>query len=82
MASDDMQDRESLSSSTVAQLREICKNRGLIVSGKKADLIDRILEDSGVSVIRGEGEKKNSSFCLRKEEREEEKVKLLYSANV
>ena len=58
MASDDMQDRESLSSSTVAQLREICKNRGLIVSGKKADLIDRILEDSGVSITQREGEEK------------------------
>ena len=58
MASDVPQDRESLSSSTVAQLREICKNRGLIVSGKKADLIDRILEDSGVSITQREGEEK------------------------
>ena len=55
MASDDLQDRESLSSSTVAQLREICKDRGLMVSGKKADLIDRILEDSGVSITQDAG---------------------------
>ena len=55
MASDNLQDRESLSSSTVAQLREICKDRGLMVSGKKADLIDRILEDSGVSITQDAG---------------------------
>ena len=58
MASEDLQDRESLSSSTVAQLREICKDRGLMVSGKKADLIDRILEDSGVSIPQDGGEEK------------------------
>ena len=49
MASDDSMDRESLSSRTVAQLREICKNRGLMVSGKKSDLVDRILDDAGVA---------------------------------
>ena len=64
MASDDMQEHDSLSSSTVAQLREICKDRGLMVSGKKADLIDRILEDSGVSVIRGEGEKRQKMVLV------------------
>ena len=47
MTSDDSLDRKSLSSNTVAQLREICKERGLMVSGKKADLVDRILEDAG-----------------------------------
>jgi len=41
-------DRESLSSRTVAKLREICKDRGLLVSGKKSVLVDRILEDAGI----------------------------------
>ena len=49
MASDDSMDRESQSSRTVAQLREICKSRGLMVSGKKSDLVDRILDDAGVA---------------------------------
>ena len=41
-------DRESLSSNTVAKLRQICKDRGLLVSGKKSVLVDRILEDAGI----------------------------------
>ena len=48
MSEDDSIDRESLTSSTVAKLREICKKRGLLVSGKKSELVDRILEDAGV----------------------------------
>ena len=49
MSEDATFDRESLTSSTVAKLREICKDRGLLVSGKKSVLIDRILEDLGFS---------------------------------
>ncbi len=41
-------DRESLTSNTVVRLREICKERGLLVSGKKSVLVDRILEDAGI----------------------------------
>ena len=48
MSEDDSIDRESLTSNTVAKLREICKKRGLLVSGKKSELVDRILEDAGV----------------------------------
>ena len=48
MAPDDSLDRESLTSNTVAQLREICKKHGLMVSGKKSELVDRILEFDGV----------------------------------
>ncbi len=48
MSEDDSIDRESLTSNTVAKLREICKDRGLLVSGKKSVLVDRILEDAGI----------------------------------
>jgi len=48
MPEDDSIDRESLNSNTVAKLREICKDRGLLVSGKKSVLVDRILEDAGI----------------------------------
>ena len=48
MPEDDSIDRESLTSNTVAKLREICKDRGLLVSGKKSVLVDRILEDAGI----------------------------------
>ena len=40
-------DRDTLTSRTVAQLREICKKQGLMVSGKKSELIERILDDEG-----------------------------------
>ncbi len=48
MPEDESIDRESLTSNTVAKLREICKERGLLVSGKKSVLVDRILEDAGI----------------------------------
>ena len=48
MPEEDSIDRESLNSNTVAKLREICKDRGLLVSGKKSILVDRILEDAGI----------------------------------
>ena len=51
MTEDDSIDRESLTSNTVAKLREICKKRGLLVSGKKSELVDRILEDAGAEFL-------------------------------
>ena len=42
-------DRDSLSSMKVSQLRILCKDKGLLVSGNKEALITRILEDSGIS---------------------------------
>ena len=48
MPEDDSIDRASLTSNTVAMLREICKDRGLLVAGKKSVLVDRILEDAGI----------------------------------
>ncbi len=47
MAGDDSLDRETLSSMTVAELRDACKERSLFVSGNKSQLVDRILEDLG-----------------------------------
>ena len=43
-------DRDSLSSMKVSQLRILCKEKRLLVSGNKEALIARILEDSGISV--------------------------------
>ena len=42
MSEDDSIDRESLTSNTVAK-QEICKNRGLLVSGKKSELVMEFL---------------------------------------
>ncbi|MEC7694626.1 MAG: SAP domain-containing protein, partial [Candidatus Thermoplasmatota archaeon] len=47
MAPGDSLDRSSLNSMTVAELRGICKDRGLFVSGKKSELVDRISADIG-----------------------------------
>ncbi|MEE3113309.1 MAG: SAP domain-containing protein [Candidatus Thermoplasmatota archaeon] len=48
MAGDDSLDRDTLSSMTVVELREICKEKSLLVSGRKSELVDRILGDLGV----------------------------------
>ena len=42
-------DHGSLSELKVSELRELCSERRLLVSGKKADLIQRILEDEGLA---------------------------------
>ncbi len=42
-------DHGSLSELKVSELRELCRERRLLVSGKKADLIQRILEDEGLA---------------------------------
>ena len=47
MAPGDSLDRSSLNSMTVAELRGICKDRGLFVSGKKSELVDSISADIG-----------------------------------
>ena len=44
---DDSFDGDTLSRMTVVELREICKNLQLMVSGNKSALIDRILEFNG-----------------------------------
>ena len=61
MAPDDSVDRESLTSNTVAQLREMCKQNGLMVSGKKSELVDRILEFVGVEEDLGEEDSEEDS---------------------
>jgi len=47
MAPGESLDSSSLNSKTVAELRGICKDRGLFVSGKKSELIERISADIG-----------------------------------
>ncbi len=49
MPVDDSLDRDTLSSKTVADLRAICRDRSLLVSGRKSELVDRILDDLGSS---------------------------------
>ena len=44
-------DRDSLSAMKVSELRELCKENGLFVSGNKTDLIDRLLGEESVSPI-------------------------------
>ncbi|DAC65894.1 TPA: hypothetical protein HA325_04190, partial [Candidatus Thalassarchaeaceae archaeon] len=44
-------DRDALSAMKVSELRELCKENGLFVSGKKTDLIDRLLGEESVSPI-------------------------------
>ena len=41
---------EDYSSYTVAQLKNRCRERGLMVSGKKADLLQRVLDDVEIQV--------------------------------
>ena len=43
MASDETPDRDTLSAMKVSKLRQLCSDRGLLVSGKKGDLVDRLL---------------------------------------
>ena len=49
MTSDAPMDHGTLSSKKVSELREICKKRGLMVSGKKSELIERIMDDYGLT---------------------------------
>jgi len=46
MADDESFSFDSLSKLKVSELREICKNSELLISGNKAELIVRILENS------------------------------------
>ena len=43
MVEDEGFDRQSLSKLKVTELRELCKEAGVLISGKKDDLIDRLL---------------------------------------
>ena len=40
-------DRDQLSSMKVSELRQMCSDQGLLVSGKKDDLINRLLGSEG-----------------------------------
>ena len=44
----DLPTPSDLSSMKVDELREMCSELGLMVSGKKSDLIERIVGNSGV----------------------------------
>ena len=54
---------DDLYSLTVIQLKERLKEKGLPVSGKKADLIARLKEDSGISFVLGEKYEIECSAC-------------------
>ena len=43
MASEADPDRDTLSAMRLSELRQLCSDRGLLVSGKKHDLVDRLL---------------------------------------
>ena len=66
MTVDDTLNRTNLTSKTVAQLREICREKSLLISGKKAELIDRILESIDV-----EEKVEDSEALILDDEREE-----------
>ncbi len=66
MTVDDTLNRTNLTSKTVAQLREICREKSLLISGKKAELIDRILESFDV-----EEKVEDSEALILDDEREE-----------
>ena len=66
MTVDDTLNRTNLNSKTVAQLREICREKSLLISGKKAELIDRILESIDV-----EEKVEDSEALILDDEREE-----------
>ena len=70
MTVDDTLNRTNLTSKTVAQLREICREKSLLISGKKAELVERILEsidikekveDSEALILDDEIEEKNQN---------------------
>ena len=50
MTVDDTLNRTNLTSKTVAQLREICREKSLLISGKKAELVERILESIDIDI--------------------------------
>jgi len=43
MTSEGNPDRDTLSAMKLSELRQLCSDRGLLVSGKKHDLVDRLL---------------------------------------
>ena len=54
-------DRDSLSAMKTSELRELCKENGLLVSGKKADLIDRLLGETSAPSTAKQAEKPAAS---------------------
>ncbi|MEL0335692.1 MAG: SAP domain-containing protein, partial [Euryarchaeota archaeon] len=42
-------DRDSLSTMKVSELRSLCKEKGLLISGKKEELIARLLGEKATS---------------------------------
>ena len=43
MTSDETPDRDTLSSMKVSELRQMCSDRGFLVSGKKDELVNRLM---------------------------------------
>ena len=70
MTPGDSHDRASLKSMTVAELRRICKGKGLFVSGKKSELIDRILSEIGEDheLVVGDDEEIGEALIMEEDE--------------
>lgn len=70
-------DIDNITKYTVPQLKVFCKAKQLGVSGKKQDLIDRLLKDSGISVDDGDngGETKKKSPPKKSSATKTKKVK-------
>ena len=65
----DLIDEETLSNMTVVDLREMCKNLQLMVSGNKSTLIERIIESKGLE--KSEKELEIEQVLLLEEDDEE-----------
>ena len=79
----DLIDEETLSNMTVVDLREMCKNLQLMVSGNKSKLIERIIESKGLE--KPEKELEIEQVLLLEDDEEETIVKennicLLYTS--
>ena len=69
----DLIDEETLSNMTVVDLREMCKNLQLMVSGNKSKLIERIIESKGLE--KPEKELEIEQVLLLEDDEEERIVK-------
>ena len=69
----DLIDEETLSNMTVVDLREMCKNLQLMVSGNKSKLIERIIEFKGIE--KPEKELEIEQVLLLEDDEEETIVK-------
>ena len=68
----DLIDEDSLSNLTVVDLREMCKNLQLMVSGNKATLIERIIESKGLE--KKEKELETEQVLLLEDDEEDEEI--------